>query len=42
MAEYEVAFNQIVHFVPLIVHNEYEKAMMFRVLGAFVLEDFGS
>jgi hypothetical protein len=26
VAEYEVEFNQIVHFVPHVVHNEYEKA----------------
>jgi hypothetical protein len=51
MAEYGVEFNQIVHFVPHVAHNEYEKAMIFhqglkasiqRVQGAFVLEDFRS
>jgi hypothetical protein len=51
VVEYEVEFNQIVHFVPHVAHNEYEKAMIFhqglkasirRVLGAFVLEDFRS
>jgi hypothetical protein len=30
VAEYEVEFNQIVHFVPHVAHNEYEKARIFR------------
>jgi len=51
VAEYEMEFSQIVHFVPHVAHDEYEKARIFRqglkasirrVLGAFVLEDFRS
>jgi hypothetical protein len=30
VAEYEIEFNQIVRFVPHVVHNEYEKATIFR------------
>jgi hypothetical protein len=30
VAKYEVEFNQIVPFVPHVVHNEYEKARIFR------------
>jgi hypothetical protein len=30
VAEYEVEFNQIVHFVPHVAHNEYEKTRIFR------------
>jgi hypothetical protein len=30
VAEYEVEFNQIVHFVPHVAHNEYEKARIFH------------
>ncbi|KAL6600580.1 hypothetical protein ACP70R_045380 [Stipagrostis hirtigluma subsp. patula] len=30
VAEYEIAFNQIVRFVPHVAHNEYEKARIFR------------
>ena len=49
MAEYEIAFNQIVRFVPHVAHDEYEKARIFRqglkasirrVLGAFPIVDF--
>jgi hypothetical protein len=51
VAEYEVEFNHIVHFVPHVAHNEYETARIFlqglkasirSVLGAFVLEHFCS
>jgi hypothetical protein len=30
VAEYEVEFNQIVHFVHHVAHNEYEKARIFH------------
>ena len=51
MAEYEIAFNQIVRFVPHVAHDEYEKARIFRqglkasirrVLGVFPIVDFRS
>ncbi|KAG2538677.1 hypothetical protein PVAP13_9NG420414 [Panicum virgatum] len=51
VAEYEMDFKQIVRFVPHVVHDEYEKARIFRqglkasirrVLRVFVLEDFHS
>ena len=51
VAEYEIAFNQIVRFVPHVAHDEYEKARIFRqglkasirrVLGAFPIVDFHS
>jgi hypothetical protein len=51
VAEYEVAFNQIVCFVPHVAPDEYEKARIFRqgskasichVLGVFAMEDFRS
>ena len=49
VAEYEVGFNQIVHFVPHVARDEVEKAKQFRqglkhlirqVLGAFLVLDF--
>ncbi|KAF0918846.1 hypothetical protein E2562_026217 [Oryza meyeriana var. granulata] len=51
VAEYEIGFNQIVHFVPHVAHDEVEKARQFRrglkpiirhVLGAFTITDFRS
>ncbi|GJN41077.1 hypothetical protein PR202_gn00402 [Eleusine coracana subsp. coracana] len=49
VAEYEVGFNKIVHFVPHVANNELERAAQFRqglrpsirhTLGAFPLLDF--
>lgn len=51
MFEYEVGFNQIVHFVPHVSHDDTDKARQFRqglkpsihhVLGAFEVTDFRS